>query len=148
MTLETAMNALSRALLLALLAAPFPLAAEEVGRKVFGDFEVHYNAYPSEILAPEVASRHGIARGKDKGIVSIAVVPRGAAAGTTARVEGTVTDLLQRQQVLAFAEVREGEAVYYLAPFRFDPEDPLTFAIRVTPSGAGETFEFRFRRTF
>ena len=122
--------------------------ADEEAYKDFGDYRVHYSAFNSSFVSPEVASVYNISRGADRGLVNIAVVPEGAASGRTALVGGTVTDMLARQQTLEFVEVREGDAVYYLAPFRFANEDPLTFKVNVRPAGSNQTREVRFQRTF
>jgi len=121
---------------------------QESATKTFGDTKVYYSAFNSSFISADVASIYKITRGKDKGLVNIAVVPEGAEAGTTALVGGAVNNLIQQQQTLDFIEIREGEAVYYLAPFKFDNEDPLTFTIHVRPAGSDHTNTFTFQRTF
>lgn len=135
------------ALLCSLLLISATALAQETSFKEFGNYEIHYSAFNSSFISPEVASVYDINRGKDRGLVNIAVVPEGAESGETALVEGAVTDLLQRQQTLEFVEIREGDAVYYLAPFRFGNEDPLTFRISVTPTDSDEAYDFNFQRT-
>ena len=122
--------------------------AQEKTFKEFKDYQIHYSAFNSSFVAPEVASVYDISRGEDRGLVNIAVVPAGAEAGKTALVKGTVNDLLQRQQTLEFMEIRDGDAVYYLAPFQFENEDPLTFRISVRPADSSEVYDFSFQRTF
>ena len=90
-----------------------------------------------------------IVRGKDKGLVNIAVakVPGVALPAT---VSGRVFNILQQSQTLEFVAVREQNTVYYLAPFEFDNEDFLTFKIRVLPQSDGpETiypYDFKFQK--
>ena len=136
------------AMLLSLLLLSAAALAQEPSFKEFGDYNVHYSAFNSSFIAPEIASVYDISRGKDKGLVNIAVVPKDGNSGKTALVKGTVNDLLQRQQTLNFVEIREGDAVYYLAPFDFENEDPLTFKISVRPADATEVVDFSFQRTF
>lgn len=121
---------------------------QESATKIFDDNKVYYSAFNSSFISAEVASIYKISRGKDKGLVNIAVVPEGATAGKTALVGGTVNNLIQQQQTLNFTEIREGDAVYYLAPFTFDNEDPLTFTIHVRPADSDQTNTFTFQRTF
>lgn len=122
--------------------------ADETSFKEYGDTRVHYSAFNSSFVPPDIASIYNISRGKDKGLVNIAIVPKGSESGETASVSGAVNDLLQRQQKLEFIEVREGDAVYYLAEFEFENEDPLTFKITVRPADSTSTQNFSFQRTF
>lgn len=121
--------------------------AEDAHVKTFGTIKVYYSAFNSSFVTPNVASAYNITRGKDKGLVNIAVVPAGSNHGATALVGGAVNNLLAQQQTLEFTEIREGEAVYYLAPFRFENEDALTFTIHVRPAGQETTNTFTFKRT-
>src|SRR5690606_4735292 len=121
---------------------------QESATKIFDDNKVYYSAFNSSFISAEVASIYKITRGKDKGLVNIAVVPEGAEAGTTALVGGAVNNLIQQQQTLDFIEIREGEAVYYLAPFKFDNEDPLTFTIQARPARSHQTSTLTCQRTF
>lgn len=122
--------------------------AQEKAYKTYPGKKIHYSAFNSSFVAPDVASIYNISRGKDKGLVNIAVVPDGSEYGVTAAVSGTVNNLIAQQQNLDFIEVREGDAVYYLAPFEFDDEDPLTFTIEVKPADTNTTHSFTFQRTF
>ena len=135
-------------LLCSFMLTAFSAFADDKPFKEFGDNRVYYSAFNSSFIDPDIAGLHNISRGKDKGLVNIAVVPEGGKSGETALVSGTANDLLQRQQILDFVEIREGDAVYYLAPFSFENEDPLTINISVRPAGASTTHEFSFQRTF
>ena len=97
----------------------------------YGNTKVYYSVFNSSFIRPEVASAYGLTRGRDRGLVSVSVVVDDLPVGRTAQVSGTATNLLSQQQRLEFLEIREGDAVYYLAPFRFDREDPLAFRVEV-----------------
>lgn len=97
----------------------------------YGNTKIYYSVFNSSFIRPEVAAAYGITRGRDRGLINISVVEDDLPAGRTAQVSGTATNLLAQQQTLEFVEIREGESVYYLAPFRFDKEDPLTFRVQV-----------------
>lgn len=130
---------------LALLA--LSVQADDKPYKEFGDIKVFYSAFNSSFVQPEIADALKIVRGKDRGIVNIAVLRDGKSGGTTALVKGTVTNILAQQQILAFFEVREGDTVYYLAPFRIDNEDYLTFKIEVTPDPNQPPLALTFQKT-
>jgi len=124
------------------------VCANDQPYKTFGDVRVYYSAFNSSFISPDVANAYNIVRGKDRGLVNIAVVPEGTGHGTAALVGGTASNLLAQQQTLEFTEIREGDAIYYLAPFRFSNEDPLSFTIHVRPANADSTNTFTFKRTF
>jgi len=116
--------------------------------KAFGDYRVVYSAFNSSFVRPEIAAEHNISRGRTRGIVNVALVEDDSTAGRPAIIDGTVTDLMSRQRNLDFFEVREGDAVYYLAPFDFTHEDPLTFRINVRVDSDSAAMPVTFRRTF
>ena len=132
--------------LLALLA--FSVHADNKPYKEFGDYKVFYSSFNSSFILPEIASVYNITRGKDKGLVNIAVLLGDQAGGTTALVKGTVSNMLAQQQVLKFFEVREGNVVYYLAPFEFDNEDSMTFKIQVQPNPNKPSKSLSFQNKF
>jgi len=138
----------SFALLVGLLLFSLGAAANDQPYKTFGDNRVYYSTFNSTFVSASVASAYNITRGKDQGLVNIAVVPNGSGHGATALVGGTVNNLLAQQQKLEFTEIREGDAVYYLAPFRFSNEDPLSFTVHVRPAGTDTTHTLKFKRTF
>lgn len=113
----------------------------------FGEHKVFYSAFNSSFIQPEIAKLYKISRGKGKGLVNIAVVRR-SSGGESAKVSGTVSNIFAQHRTLDFFEVREGDSVYYLAPFDFENEDPLTFKIEVTPSGSKSTHSVKFQKIF
>ncbi len=123
-----------------------PLLADTDTYKQVGNIKIHYSAFGSSFIQPEIAATYGIVRGKDRGLVNIAVVPDGVGQGQAAHVEGYVSNIFQQQRPLEFFEVREGDAVYYLAPFKFEKEDPLTFKVQVKVSPEAPVEEISFQR--
>tara|TARA_R110000787_G_scaffold8220_5_gene27494 strand:- start:2652 stop:3104 length:453 start_codon:yes stop_codon:yes gene_type:complete len=120
-------------------------------QQTFAGYEIVYSAFNSSFISPEVAATYHIIRGKDRGLVNIAVLKRGAdvnIGGKPALVTGYVSNILGQRQQLAFVEVNEGTATYYLAPFRFQNEDFMTFKIRVQQDPDKPADELSFQRTF
>ncbi|MAT52490.1 MAG: hypothetical protein CMK32_15035 [Porticoccaceae bacterium] len=128
--------------------SPLFAQADTTNAKAFGDTTVYFSAFNSSFIKPEVASAYNITRGVDKGLVNIAVVEKGSSTGRTAVVEGSVSNIFAQQQTLDFFEVREGDAVYYLAPFEFEHEDPLTFKVQVRNNAGDKPYNVTFQRTF
>ena len=136
-------------LLLTLASVTTASAADENFYKQHGDYKIFYSAFGSSFLTPEIAVANNIVRGKDKGLVNIAVVKE-LGTGTSAKVTGKVFNILQQTQFLEFTAVREQDTLYYLAPFEFDNQDYLTFEITVVPDpekGAfGGAYQFKFQK--
>lgn len=138
------MNHWGAAAVLVLLAGS--VHAEQV--KKFGDYDIHYNAFNSSSLTADVARQYGITRGANQGLVNIVVRKRNDSgdAPAAAKVSGSARNLLSQRSELKFKEVRSGEAIYYIAVFRFDNQDMLTFDIDVQPTDSGDKFPFHFQQ--
>mgnify|MGYP001765754126 CR=1 FL=1 len=120
-------------------------AAAQAEMRQFGDIEVHYSVFGSSFLQPEVAAAYGIVRARDRALINVAV-RRGAAAdaGTlAAAVSGTHSDLIHKQ-ALEFREIREGDAVYYIAEVDFIHGETRYFRIAITPAGETRPLELEF----
>ncbi|BBP80755.1 MULTISPECIES: DUF4426 domain-containing protein [unclassified Pseudomonas] len=130
-----------RRLTLFLLALCLALPAAAERKQTFGDLDVHYSAFNSSFLQPDVAAAVGLIRSKTQGVVNIAVLKAGKA--STAQVSGQVKDLLGKVTPLTFKQVNEGGAIYYLAQFPFSQREMLNFTLTVQQGdNAPNTFNF------
>lgn len=134
--------------LIAALCLAASAVAEDRPFREFGNYRVYYSAFNSSFVTPEVAAAYQIERGRDRGLINIAVVPAKAIGGRAALVSGHVSNIFAQRQKLEFLEIREGEAVYYLAPFRFENEDSLTFDVTVKPAPDLPSHTLSFQQTF
>ena len=118
--------------------------------KVFDSYEVHYNAFNSSFLPPEVASAYDLKRGKYRALMNIAVLRAedGDKASVRATVSGTMKNLIGQMQKLNFTEIREGEAVYYIASFRFTDDEVLMFDVNVQPDPNTPAYSMKFKQHF
>ena len=127
------------ALLLMSLCLSLPALAEQ--KQSYGDLDVHYSAINSGFLQPEIAAATGLVRSKTQGVVNVAVLKAGTA--SSAKVSGTVKNLLGQSTALSFKEVKEGKAIYYLAQFPFEQRETLRFTLNVTAAdGVPHSFDF------
>lgn len=138
--------------------APAPGAATQpaaeaagVSSKDFGDYVVHFNAISTDQLTPEVAKAYGIVRSKNRALLNVSIVKK--VAGTTGQpVPGSVAALVANDtgQVKdsSLREIRESEAVYYIADFAVSNAETLIFTVDVTPINETSRFSVRFTRTF
>ncbi|SDH46423.1 protein of unknown function [Pseudomonas benzenivorans] len=131
------------ALLFIALCLSLPALAER--KQSFGDLDVHYSAFNSGFLQPEIAAAAGLSRSKTQGVINISVLKAGKA--SNASVDGQVRNLLGQSYALKFKEVNEGEAIYYLAQFPFEDREMLRFTINVK-AGDGVAHSFDFNQEF
>ncbi|WP_445396302.1 DUF4426 domain-containing protein [Zobellella sp. An-6] len=110
-----------------------------------GNWTVHYSAFASTFLTPEVARSYNIERSRFNGLVNIAVAD---AAGNTQEVSlsGEGKTLLGTVRKLNFQTVREGDSIYYIAEYPYRNEDNVLFTIDI--QGAQQGGQFSFRHTF
>lgn len=133
------------ALLLFLL--PERVRSEQVQR--FGDYLVHYNALSSDMLPAQVAAQYGITRSSKQGLLNIAVQKAGAdPAPVAAQIRGTVANLAGQRSDIAVREIREAEAIYYLAEFPVRGSDTLSFDLRITPQGDSRSHSLKFSKNY
>lgn len=112
--------------------------------KDFGEYRVTYSVFNSDFISPDIARLYNLVRARDRAFVNISVSKKGELQGTSAGVSGNATNLIQQSRPLEFQEIRDQEAVYYLAPFRFEHEESLTFNIDlVLPDGSVQQLTFR-----
>jgi hypothetical protein len=114
------------------------------------DHSILYSVLPTDQLNAEVARRYGIERSDRRGLLTVIVRRKDAAAGdpaVAARITGTVQNLLGEPQTLRFEEVRGEDTVDYLATFPLRRPDTLRFALDVTPEG-GKAETVQFQREF
>lgn len=133
------------ALLLGCLGTPIATAEQ---MKLFDDIEVHYSVVRTSMIPPEVASTYSITRGPNRMLLNVSIQKR-TGEYTTASQAGTVTgtrhDLI-KPYPLAFSEVREQEAIYYLADFPIINEEITRFNISVVLE-SGKKLDLEFQKT-
>jgi len=123
---------------------PGPTWAQQ--SETFGPFELHYSVVNTTFLDPKIAATYGITRGAKRAMLNLAV-RENLTSGSAARaveLQGRTWDLIQNQ-TLKFREIREGEAVYYIAEFPFINEEWRFFEIDFRPAGADQTYTFKFK---
>lgn len=134
----------------------FSLTAKAEQVKQFDNYLVHYNAFNSGMLQPQVAQHYGIVRSATRGVINIAVQRNDS--GDANAVMGTPTTAIvkvkarnlagQQKGELKFREVREGDAIYYISDFRFGNEEMFTFDVSIQPDPNEAPYTFSFRQKF
>lgn len=103
---------------------------------------MHYSAFNSTFLTPKVASSYQLTRNGYTAILNISVLDRASLGkpATEAKLTGHAKNLIGNLRELSFKQVKEGNAIYYLAEVPISNEEMLTFDIDVDAGlkGAGK----------
>ena len=113
---------------------------------LMGDKKIHYSVFPSTFLQPEIAKQYGLKRSDRNGVLSISVVSEssGQITGHSIILKAKVKNILSRIQDMKFREIRQGEAVYYIAEFLYDKKDIMWFTVDVILDKQSKTIEFDY----
>lgn len=131
-----------------LLAGP-ALATDEVFTS--GPFEVRVTPFPSTFLTPELAKKYGLPRSETQAVLNLSVYDtriEAAVKTVPAQLTGQHRNLIGQAFGLEFQTIDEGEAIYYVAPFRISDEEIMTFEIEALPEGARFPVNVRFNQKF
>lgn len=125
-----------------------PVFAEQF--VAYGDYEIHYNAFNSTFIQPDIAQQVGIQRSKRMALVNVSVlkVEGDKKTPVTASVQGKATNLIQQTQELKFQKVDEGSAIYYLGQFGFSDDQVIRLALDVQPDPNQPAFKVEFEQRF
>jgi hypothetical protein len=121
-------------------------SAQEQGAqyKELGPWQVHYIAFPSTFIQPQIAKTYGLERSGYKGIVNISILKNDTdKTAQKATLQGTAKNLLGNKQTLNFKEVVEGDSVYYLAQVDYTNEEILRFEIEIQQGNQFQTLKFQ-----
>jgi len=112
--------------------------------KKLGSMNVHYMAIGSTFFTPEVAKAYGITRSRYNGLINISVLDN-SQAGNPAKVvsiTGKAKNNLGQFKDLDFTEVKEGDAIYYLAQVSYNNEETLHFDIMINDGKEKQQLKF------
>ncbi|MEM7219979.1 MAG: DUF4426 domain-containing protein [Pseudomonadota bacterium] len=106
-----------------------------------GAYTVHHIAFTSTFLEPAIARKYDIKRRRNRAVINLSVLDD-AGDAHTAEFEGTVTNLPGQVLPLRFKEVRDGEAIYYIAQTVFSDQEILRFNITMNKDGRSYPLKF------
>ena len=110
-----------------------------------GEVTVHYNAFNSAIISADVATQYGITRSGQTGIINISVIKGDKP--VIANIFGHGKNLLGQLKGLAFKEIKEDKAIYYIATFTFRSNEKLSFDLQIQPEKSGILLPLQFKQT-
>lgn len=109
-----------------------------------GDWEVHYSAFPSTFLLPEIATRYQLTRSNSQGVVNISVLDATSEERQAQRVQVTGYTLNEpgQRRNLTFRRHVDGDAIYYIAQVPHGREDTLRFFVTIRSGTDEQTLNF------
>jgi hypothetical protein len=114
-------------------------------------YVIHYNAFNSSIVAPEVAQQHKLQRSRYTAMLNVAVFEKkedGTEQAISAILSGQVANLMQQTQDITFTSIQEDKAIYYIGSFRFGNEEVMHVVINVQPDPNQPATTIRFDQKF
>lgn len=133
------------AMLLVLLS--LPAQAEQIIES--GPYRLHYMAMVTYELPPQVAEVYGITRSRKQGIAVLNLQhvdqPQVSVAST---VSGRIRNLIGQERLDDLREVREQDAIYWIATFDFSNLETMRFDFQIDPEGPHGPFPLHFSQQF
>ena len=112
----------------------------------FNKLEVHYIAIPSTFIQPDVAKQYNIKRSSYNGLINISILDNTQdKKAISAQLTGTGNNLIGQTHQLQFTEIKEGEAIYYLAEYPYTNEEIVNFEINIKTNKASNTLKFQHK---
>lgn len=143
-------NHIAKSLFILVLFAMATNASAE-NSKEFGDYVIHYNSFRSDTLSPEVAKSYNITRRNNRIIVNISVLKKvmnTTGVPVSATIDGNASNLTGQLKSLEFREIREGNAIYYLAESKVSDGEQLKFDLKITPEDLKNATRVQFEKRF
>lgn len=141
----------SHIILFAFVLGLFNTAAMAENAREYGDYVVHYNAFRSDTISPEIAKQYDLPRANNRILVNIAVLKKvmhTTGKPTAVKIEGHASNLTGQFKKLDFKQIKEGTAIYYLADVQISDGEFLKFEIKMTPEGQTQPMRLRFDKRF
>ncbi len=126
------------------------LAGTESSRD-FGDYEVHFNALTTDQLTAAIASEYDIVRSKNRALLNVTILRKedhGGATPVGGAVAASAVNLTGQLKNLLVREIREADAIYFIAETPVTNGESLIFTIDATPQNEASRFSVRFQKQF
>lgn len=122
----------------AMLAQGFPQ-----GEVALGQYQLLYSAINSTLLPAEMANAYNLKRKADEVLINITVLDAQTKRAVPVSLKGVAKNLIQQSKSLNFREIKESDAIYYLATLRTTEREVFHFLLDVgLPDGRVEKVKF------
>lgn len=122
-------------------------AAQADQKVTFNGYELHYIAFNSTMLTPEIAGQYGLTRSGQRALLNLSVLEQRrndvALPVPDAEVSVRVRNLLGQSNRLEMRVIEEQNARYFIGSVPFDDREVLWFDIVVSIPGERD-FEYSF----
>lgn len=122
------------------LCQPTAVMAEQ--KRQLGDWDIHYIAFNSTFLTPQVARATNLSRNKNNAIINISVLDSKTQQAQEVRIGGIARNLLGQQRDLVFREIKDGDAIYYIAVMPFRNEEQFRFSLDIRQGDTRQQLNF------
>lgn len=121
------------------------LSAEQQGGqyKRFHKWDVHYIAFPSTVLKPQIAANYGLTRSGNTAVINISVLDKSNQAAQAVSISGFAKNLIGQKTDLAFKEIKEQDAIYYIAQLNYTDQETYRFEIQINQGEQAEKLVFQ-----
>lgn len=135
---------ISLSLLLGAMFSTNLLAEQQGGQfKRFHTWDVHYIAFPSTVIKPEIATTYGLQRSGSNAVINISVLEKSTQKAQAVVISGTAKNLLGQKTDLAFKEIKEQDAIYYIAQLKYSDQETYRFDIQIRQGDQTEKLVFQ-----
>jgi hypothetical protein len=138
----TTLKKVSSLFIMLFLASSATIYAENM--KKSGDINIHYMAINATFLTPEIAKAYGIVRSRYNGLVNISVLnnAKNSTPAKTVLITGNARNLAGQKKTLEFTEVKEENAIYYLAQVSYRNEETIRFDLTIKDGEKSHSLKF------
>lgn len=117
----------------------------------FGEYTVHYSAFTTDVLQPEVAKAYKIQRSTKRALLNVSILKK--LMGTTgqpvrAQVKVSATNIHGQAQNIEMRELNDQGAIYYIGEFPVSNEETLKFNLDILPEGESSPLTAQFDQEF
>ena len=112
------------------------------------NYDIHYNAFNTMIVPPKVAQTYGFTRARNRALLNISIIDNTTKEPLPAMVTGTRTNILGQLIKLEFIQVKEQNAIYYIAPLRFTEGEMWRFEVQIQPDLKSDAIPLKFSQSF
>jgi len=118
----------------------------------FGQYVVHYNAFTTSMIPPEVAQGYGIQRSSSRALLNITVLKKvmdtpGTPVAATVTASGK--NLIGQIRKIEIRQITDPEgAIYYIGEMPVHHMETYNFTVDVAISGEKDPLVVKFRQQF
>ncbi len=111
-------------------------------------YSIHYNAFNTMMVTPEIAQNYGFTRARNRALLNISILDTSTKEALPAVVTGTRSNIIGQVLPLEFQQIKEENAIYYIAQLRFTEEEMWRFELQIQPDLNAKPIPLKFSQIF